>query len=276
RQPGGRRLDVPGALLVTCGLGALAFGVVRTESAGWTAPGTLVALGGGLVLLTVFVLVELRARSPLMPPAVFRSRAVSAANAALFTNGAAMFCMWYFMSLYMQNVLDYTPVQAGLAFVPQSLSIVVGATVAPRLMLVVGARNVAVLAALTAAVGYLWQSGMHAEGAYLTTVLGPGVLMALGAGLASTPLATLATAGAAPGDAGLVSGLVNTSRTMGGSLGLAVLSTVAAARTAGAESPAALAEGYALAFRSGAGILLAGVVLMIVTLPRTEKEAAHE
>ncbi|MDK1474018.1 MFS transporter [Streptomyces sp. 549] len=276
RQPGGRRLDVPGAVLVTCGLGALAFGVVRTESTGWTAPDTLAALGAGVVLLAVFVGVEFRTRSPLMPPSVFRSRTVSAANAAVFTNGAAMFCMWYFMSLYMQNVLDYPPLQAGLAFLPQSLSVMAGATVAPRLMLPLGARNVAVLGALTAAAGYLWQSGMHADGDYLTTVLGPGVLMALGAGLAVTPLAALATAGAAPGDGGLVSGLLNTSRTMGGALGLAVLSTVAAARTGGSADPSALAEGYALAFRTGAGILVASVVLMIVALPRTEREAAHE
>lgn len=130
----------------------------------------------------------------------------------------------------------------------------------------------AVLGTLVAVVGFAWQSRMTAEGSYATTILVPGVLMMLGAGLASTPLAALATSGAAPGEAGLVSGLVNTSRTMGGSLGLAVLSTLAAARTAGSGSPEALTEGYALAFRVGTGVLVAGVLLMWVWLPRTPRQ----
>ncbi len=112
------------------------------------------------------------------------------------------------------------------------------------------------------------RSTMTSDGGYVTSIMGPGILMMLGAGLASTPLASLATSGAAPGEAGLVSGMVNTSRTMGGSLGLAVLSTLAAARTGGADSPEALTEGYALAFRVGTGVLAGAVVLMLVWLPR--------
>lgn len=263
----GRRLDAPGAVLVTTGLGVVAFGIVRTESLGWTAPGALGPLGGGLLLLALFVLVESRTAAPLMPPAVFRSRAVSAANAAMFVNGAAMFCMWYFMSLYMQNVLDYTPLQAGLGFVPQSLSIVAGSKLAPRLIPGLGARNLAVLGSVVAGTGYLWQSTMQADGSYLGNVLGPGLLMALGAGLAATPLATVAVSGAAPGDTGLVSGLINTARTMGGALGLAALSTLAAGRIAGGTSPEDLTAGYALAFRAGAVILLGAVLLMLAALP---------
>ncbi|MCX5201548.1 MFS transporter [Streptomyces sp. NBC_00237] len=270
----GRKLDLPGAVLVTAGLATLAYGIVQTEAEGWTAAATLVPLSGGLLLIALFLLVEARAKSPLMPLKLFRVRSVSAANAAMFVNGSAMFCMWFFMTLYAQNVLGYTPLGAGLALVPSSLAIVTGSKLAPRLMPRVGARNLAALGTLIAATGFGWQSTMGADGTYATAILGPGILMMLGAGLASTPLAALATSGAAPGDAGLVSGLINTSRTMGGALGLAVLSTVAASRTGGGTSPEALTAGYALAFRTGTAVLLAGVVLMLVWLPRGPKKAA--
>ncbi|MCT2590174.1 MFS transporter [Streptomyces sp. N2-109] len=262
-----RRLDVPGALLVTAGLGSLAYGIVETESKGWTGAGALLPLFGGILLLAAFVAVEARTRAPLMPLKLFRMRSVSAANVAMFVNGAAMFCMWYFMSLYMQNVLDYTPIQAGLGFVPQSLAIVLGSKLAPPLMQRVGARNLAIAGTLTASAGYFWQSGMQADGGYLDSVLGPGLLMALGAGLSATPLASIATSGAAPGDAGLVSGLINTSRTMGGALGLAALSTVAASRIGDRTGPVAEASGHALAFRTGGWILIGSALLMMLTLP---------
>ncbi|MFD7086656.1 MFS transporter [Streptomyces sp. NPDC059896] len=263
-----RRLDLPGAVLVTAGLATVAYGIVQTEEQGWGAAATLLPLLGGALLLGAFVAVEARAKAPLMPLGLFRVRAVSAANAAMFVCGAASFAMWFFMTVYAQNVLGYTPLDAGLALIPSSLSIVLGSKLAPRLMPRVGARNLAVLGTLMAVAGFGWQSTMTADGTYLTSILGPGLLMMTGMGLASTPLAALATTGAAADDAGLVSGLINTSRTMGGALGLAVLSTVAASRTAGGTSPEALTEGYALAFRTGSGVLLAGVVLMVLWLPR--------
>ncbi|MFC5800174.1 MFS transporter [Streptomyces formicae] len=263
-----RRLDLPGAVLVTAGLATLAFGIVQTEQEGWAAAGTVVPLAAGLVLLLGFVGVEARAKSPLMPLKLFRVRSVSAANAAMFSCGAAMFCMWFFMTLYAQNVLGYTPLEAGLALMPSSLAVVVGSKLAPPLMRRLGARNVAVLGVLVSAAGFAWQSTMAAHGSYVTTIMLPGIVMMTGGGLAGTPLATLATSGADPSDAGLVSGLINTSRVMGGALGLAVLSTVAAARTGGGTSPEALTAGYALAFRTGTGVLLGGMVLMLLWLPR--------
>lgn len=271
-----RRLDLPGALLVTAGLGTLAWGVVQTESAGWTAAVSLVPLAAGLVLLAVFVAVEARTAAALVPLRLFRSRAVSAANAAIFVLGGAMFCMWYFVSLYMQNVLHYTPLQAGLGFVPQSLSIVVGSKAAPYLMARTSARAVTLAGVVTAALGCLWQSGMHADGGFLQTVTGPGILMALGAGMAGTPLASVAVGKAPHGEAGLVSGLVNTSRTMGGSLGLAALSTVATARIGGGSSPETLASGYGLAFRTAAGVLVLCAAIVLFALPRSEREESPE
>ncbi|TPQ17312.1 DHA2 family efflux MFS transporter permease subunit [Streptomyces sporangiiformans] len=263
-----RRLDLPGALLVTAGLATLAYGIVQTEIEGWTSSATLAPLVGGAVLLGLFLFVETRTKAPLMPLKLFRLRSVSSANVAMFLCGAAMFCMWFFMTLYAQNVLGYTPLEAGLALMPSSLAVVLGSQAAPRFMRAAGARTAAVIGTLVAAAGFGWQSTMNADGTYLTAILFPGILMMLGAGLAATPLASLATSGAAPGDAGLVSGLVNTSRTMGGALGLSVMSTIAAARTAGGTSAAELTEGYALAFRTGAGVLIVGVVLMLLWLPR--------
>ena len=268
RNGDGRRLDLPGALLVTAGLGTLAYGISQTEAEGWTAAATVVPLAAGLALIALFLVVEARTAAPLMPLGLFRVRAVSSANAAMFVNGSAMFCMWFFMTLYAQNVLGYTPFEAGLALVPSSLAVLLGSKSAPRFLPVFGARNVAVFGTLLAAAGFGWQSMMTPQGNYLTEIMFPGILMMLGAGLTATPLAALATSGAAPGEAGLVSGLVNTSRTMGGSLGLAVMSTIAATRTAGSGTAGALTEGYALVFRTGTGVLLAGAVLMLVWLPR--------
>ncbi|MFJ4198814.1 DHA2 family efflux MFS transporter permease subunit [Streptomyces sviceus] len=268
RSGAGRRLDLPGALLVTGGLAVLAYGISQTEAEGWTAAATLVPLATGLALVGAFLVVESRTAAPLMPLGLLRVRAVASANAAMFLSGAALFCTWYFITLYAQNVLGYSPLEAGLSMLPSSLAIVLGSKLAPRLMHRLGARRVAALGTLVALSGYGWQSTMTSDGGYVTSIMGPGILMMLGAGLASTPLASLATSGAAPGEAGLVSGLVNTSRTMGGSLGLAVLSTLAAARTGGADSPEALTEGYALAFRVGTGVLVGAAVLMLVWLPR--------
>lgn len=268
RAEGRRRVDLLGAVLVTAGLASTAYGIVQTEEAGWTATATLVPLVGGPVLLALFTLVEARAASPLMPLRVLGARAVASANVAMLVIGSATFAMWYFMTVYAQNVLDYSALEAGLALMPSSLAVVVGSKAAPRLMARVGAKNLALIGTAVAAAGFGWQSTMTAHGSYLTAVCLPGVLMMAGAGLASTPLASLATSGAAPGEAGLVSGLVNTSRTMGGALGLAVLSTVAAARTGDAAGPAALTAGYALAFRTAGTVLVGGLLLMLLWLPR--------
>ncbi|MGW0991861.1 MFS transporter [Streptomyces sp. NPDC002523] len=276
RAGDGRRLDLPGALLVTAGLATLAYGIVQTEAEGWTAAATLVPLCAGLALIALFLLAEARTAAPLMPLGLLRLRSVASANAAMFVSGSAMFSMWFFMTLYAQNVLHYSPLEAGVALVPSSLSVVVGSKLAPRLMRSAGARTVATAGTLVAATGFGWQSTMSAHGPYVTGIMIPGILMMLGAGLAATPLASLATSGAAPGEAGLVAGLVNTSRTMGGSLGLAVMSTVAAAGTGDGGGPDALTDGYALAFRTSAALLVGGAALMLVWLPRGVSPAAAE
>jgi EmrB/QacA subfamily drug resistance transporter len=270
RRPGiVRRLDLPGAFLVTAGTAALAYGIAQSSSYGWASPRSLTPLLGGLALLGLFLLVQARTAQPLMPLGLLRVRSVTSANAVLLAVGAASFCMWYFLTLYMQNVLGYSPVVTGLAFIPHTIAIILGSKLAPRLMTRTGLPAVALCGGALGTAGFLWQSRLNEHGAFLGTVLGPGVCMAFGAGLMMTPIAAAATSGVAAGDQGLVSGLLNTSRQLGGALGLTVLATVAAAHTT-SNAPAALAEGYATAFRYAAGVILLGTVL-VALLPNPRR-----
>lgn len=270
---GRARLDLPGAILVTGGLATLAYGIVQTEESGWTAPATLTPLLAGALVLALFVWWETRATAPLMPLRIFRTRAVSAANATMALCASTTFGMWFFMTVYAQNVLGYTPLQAGLALVPSSASVIVGSKLSPRLLPRFGARPIAVTGVLIAAAGFAWQSTMTPDGTYTTAILIPGLLMMFGIGIGSTPLAILATTSAPPSEAGLASGLINTSRTMGGALGLSILSTVAAAWTTDTPTPASLTAGYAAAFRVAACVLVATAALMAVWLPGRERKS---
>ncbi|WP_443071900.1 MFS transporter [Streptomyces sp. NBC_01477] len=267
-----RRLDIPGALLVTAGVTAIAYGIAETESHGWTSAVSLGPLVGGLALLAVFTAVEARTAQPLIPLRLFTIRSVASANTVLFTAGAATFSVWYFLSLYMQQVLHYSPIRAGLSFLPHTIAIIIGSKLAPRLMNRIDARLISVVGGVVAVAGIVWQSRITADGTFLGIILGPGILTMLGAGLLLTPVSAVAMSGVGRGEQGLVSGLLNTSRQLGGALGLTVLATAAASRiaartSAGAGSGEALASGYGLAFLIGAGFLAVGTCL-VVLLPR--------
>ncbi len=269
-----RRLDVPGALLVTGGVAALAYGIVESGPHGWGAAGVLLPILGGVLLLAVFALVETRTKVPLIPLGLFRSRSVTAGNAVMLVCSLAMFSMWYFMSLYLQNVLHYSPLRAGFGFLPYSTAIILGSKLAPRIMVRVGGRTLAVAAVLMEVAGFLWQSRMTDHGTYLTTILGPALLMSFGAGVVATVLAATATSGVAPSEAGLSSGLVNTSRQMGGAIGLTILSTVAAGRVGSATTTTSvLAAGYGRVYLVAACFLLSAAVIMVLALPRAPRPA---
>ncbi len=181
------------------------------------------------MLLAAFGVIEARlAAHPLVPLRLFRSRAVTGANLVMFTFGVAMFAMWFFLSLYLQQVIGYDPVITGLTFLPQTAAIAVGATIAGRLAPRLGPRNVLIAGAAFAAVGLYWLSFIRAGDSYWTGACGGGIVATFGMGLAFTPIALSATGGVRREEAGLASGLVNSSRQIGASLGLAVLSTVAA------------------------------------------------
>ncbi|NKZ02859.1 MFS transporter [Actinomadura latina] len=263
RHPEGRaRLDVPGAVLVTAGVGLLAFGIGQTQDHGWTS---LIPLAAGLALLGLFVGVEARTRHPLVPLRLFRLRSVAVGNIATLVLMTAGFALWYFLSLYMQNVLHYSAVRTGLSFLPHTVGIILGSRLAPALMARMDARILAGAGGLLAAAGFAWQSAvLDAGGTFLGSILGPGATMALGFGLLMTPLVEASTSGADDSEAGTVAGVVNTSRVIGGAIGLTVLGTAAAASSD-------LADGYATAFLVAAAITAAGTAL-VAFLPRPRRQ----
>lgn len=256
------RLDVPGALLVTAGVALLDFGIGQTQAHGWFALRSLGPLVVGLVALAAFVAVEARTAEPLVPLQLFRRRSVAVGNLATLVATSGGFALWYLLSLYMQNVLRYGPVRTGLAFLPHTLGVIAGSRLAPTVMSRVGARPAAAIGGLLAAGGFAWQSAVLPDGTFVGAILGPGFTMCLGFGLLMTPLVDAATAGVAANTAGAVAGIVNTSRTIGGAVGLTVLAT-----TAAAGAGAGPGGGYAAAFRLAAAVTVAGTAL-VALLPR--------
>ena len=275
-----RSFDVAGALTVTAGLVVLVFGIVRTEAWGWGDARTLGLLAAGLALLGAFVLIEGRlARAPLVPLRLFGSREVTGANLVVFALGASAFAMWYFVSLYLQERLGLSPLQAGLAFLPMSLAIVGVSTFAGRAVARVGAGRMLAAGMALIAVGMLLFARVATDGSYLADVLVPSLITAAGIGCSFVPVTIAAVAGVAYAEAGLASGLVNTFRQVGGSLGLAVLATLGAQRTAdalagGAGAADALTAGYHRAFLAGAGFAAAGALVALVLLVRPGPGAA--
>jgi EmrB/QacA subfamily drug resistance transporter len=265
------RLDIAGSVAVTAGLGALVYAIVGTETHPWGSATTLSLLGIAAVLLAVFAIIELRlASAPLVRFTLFRSRSVSGANLVMFLIGAAFFSMWYFLSLYLQNVLGYSALRTGLAFLPMGVTIIIGAQASSRILPRTGVRPLLLGGTVVAAGGFAWLSAISPHSTYWAHVFGPGCLIALALGMLFTPLAAAATTGVAFRDAGLASGVLNTSRQIGGSLGLAVLATIATDRAhallAGRDtSPtAALSAGYSRAFVVAAGLSIAATLAAFV------------
>lgn len=272
----GRHYDLAGALSVTVGLVLVTFAIVRTNVNGWGSVATLAVMAGGVALLGIFLLIEGRlARRPLVPLRIFASRALSAANVVVFFLGSTVFAMWYFVSLYLQQVLRFSAIEAGLAFLPMTLAIIAASTFAGRLVARFGAGRVLSVGMALIAIGMLLFSAVRTGGSYAGDVLLPSLLTALGIGLSFVPVTIAATSGVDRGDAGLAAGLVNTSRQFGGSLGLAILATVAGQRTAslahGARvSAGALTAGFHVAFLLGGAFALAGALTAGAALTRGE------
>jgi len=274
--------DLPGAVTATVGLSLLVFGIVRTDVTGWGSASTLGLIAGGLVLLAVFVAIEGRfAKSPLMPLRIYSSRTLTASNLVILLLGAAIFAMWFFVSLYLQQVLGYTPIEAGLAFLPMTIAIATFSTLAPRLVQRFGAKPLLVTGMALQTVGLLLFTDVAVGGTYLGNVLAPSVIVAAGMGIAFVPVTISAVAGVAPKEAGLASGLVNTSRLFGGALGLAILAALATARTnsdlhhfvGSHAAAAALTDGFQLAFVVAAAFALAGGLVAAFGLPRVPSRA---
>jgi EmrB/QacA subfamily drug resistance transporter len=265
-----RNFDVAGATLVTGGLFAITYGIVRTDTLGWGSAGVVAPLAAGAALIGLFALVEGRfADAPLVPLSVFRMRQLRGANIAIFLMYAAMFALWFFLTLYLQQVLGFSAIEAGLSFLPMTLSVVAGSSIAPRLISRFGVRPAVSGALLVATAGMLLLTGVRPDGTYPAQVLPGGVLTMLALGVALVGSTIAAVQGVPESQTGLASGLLNTSRLMGGALGLAVLGTIAANHTrsvTAASHAAALSDGYGLAFTVGAGFTVAGALVAAVML----------
>jgi EmrB/QacA subfamily drug resistance transporter len=267
-----RRFDVAGAVSVTAGLSILVYALVDAESAGWGSAQTVGLLALSVGLLAAFGAIEARSAQPLVPFRIFRLRGLRAANATMLAFAAGMFSMFFFVSLYMQQVLGFEPLEAGLAYLPLSVGIIVSAGVASQLATRLGVRPVLLPGLVLTAAGLAWFSRVSPDGSFVADVLGPSLLAAVGLGMVFVSATIAAVGGVRERDSGLASGLINTSQQLGGALGLAVLSTLATSRTgdvAGAARPDAhaLTEGFQLAFLGTAGFALVALALAAALMP---------
>jgi EmrB/QacA subfamily drug resistance transporter len=255
------RLDIPGAATATLGLGALVLGITQVEQHGWTAAQTLVPAAVAAVLLWGFVALQRRTAEPLMPLSLLRLPGLVAANTVTLVSGAGLFAIWFFLTLYMQEVLGYTPLQAGVGFLPHTFAVILGTQATTRWLGGRDARLVISPALALSAAGFVLLWLADAGTGYLLGVALPGALVMFGAGVAFPPIIGAATAGVAPEVHGLASGVLNTTRMVGGALGLAVLATVAASRTshvagAGPADAHALVAGFQAAYLVAAGTMV--------------------
>jgi EmrB/QacA subfamily drug resistance transporter len=273
--------DLAGAATVTGGLMALVYAIVNAQSAGWTSGRTLGFFAAATVLLAAFVVIELRSTAPLVRLSIFRIRSLLTANVAMFLAMSGMFAMFFFNTLYLQRVLGYGPLEAGLAFLPFTAGVMLSATVASQFATRLGVRPIAAVGFLLTAGGLILLTQLPVDGSYLTDVLPALLLASLGMGAVFMPLTLVATTGLDDEDQGLASGLFNTSQQIGGALGLAVLSTLATSKmsAAGGSSTHALVVGFHWAFAAGALFSLAALAVLVVLLrkrhvARIEEQAA--
>ena len=274
--------DAAGAVTVTGGLALLVYALVDANNAGWTSTQTLGLGAIALALLAAFGVIETRTSNPLMPFSIFRLRTLRGADAVGLLIGMSLFALFFFLSLYMQQVLGYDALQTGFAYLPLALNLIVSAGVASNLVTRVGFKPTLIAGLLLIAVGLVWFAQVSPGGSYLGDVLFPSLVTAWGLGLAFVPVTIAAVTGTRPDEAGLASGLINTAQQVGGALGLAILAAVANGRTdsalsSGVRNPAvALTEGFQDAFLVGAGFtLLAAVLAAVMISSRDSREHAE-
>ena len=259
--------DLAGAVTVTSGLMALVFGLVHSSQHGWSSTWTIVPFIGSAILLTLFVLIETRSAEPLVRLSIFRVRSLLTANLSMFLAFSGMFAMFFFNSLYIQKVLGYGPLETGLAFLPFTGGIMISAGLASGLAPRIGVRPIAGVGMVLTVVAMVLFARMPVGGSYAIDVL-PGLLVgSLGMGAIFMPITLMATTGLKDSDQGLASGLFNTSQQVGGALGLAILSTIAASHTSHPKLVADAVQGYHYAF-GGAAVFVALSLLVLVTLLR--------
>jgi EmrB/QacA subfamily drug resistance transporter len=276
-----KTFDLPGAVLVTAGLSSLVYAITQGGNQGWTSGRTLGFIGASLALLAAFGWWEQRHAEPLMRFGILRTKTIAGANVAGFIMGTAMFSMFLMLTLYMQQVLGYSPMKTGVAYLAVAGTAILWSALAAQLVTRVGVKPILVIGmtALTAGLVYFTQVSVH--GSYLRDLLPGFLLTGLGIGFAFVPISIAALAGVRASEAGLASGLFNTSQQIGGALGIAALSTIATSHTgsaiaAGTAVPSALVDGFTAAFIVGAGIAAVGIVAALTLIRRDELEQAPE
>jgi predicted MFS family arabinose efflux permease len=264
----------------------LVFAIVKAQDYGWTSARTLGLGAVAVALLGAFVAIEARSKAPLIRLSIFRSRNISGANGVMLLVIGGMYAFFFLVSLYVQQVLGYSPLQAGLAFLPFTLGIIVGAGVSQPLARRIPVHYIALIGIALAVLGLVILRGAGIDGTYLGNLL-PGIIpMSIGMGMTFLPLTLIATTGVSVSDAGLASGLFNTSQQVGGALGLAVLSTIAANYTTnllgdlgGAPTPQqqldAVVQGFHVAYLGGIGLLLLGAVVLVAVLRARDMAAVQ-
>ncbi|GAA1249139.1 MFS transporter [Kitasatospora nipponensis] len=285
RRPG--RFDLLGTVTVSLALTCLVWALTTARGAGWRDPRVPGALVGSVVLLAAFVVIERRRPNALVPPRLLRTGRLAAGNLLMALMGSVWIALFVFLSLYQQQVLGMTALDAGLGQLPFAMANMLGSTLAPRISRRIGARRSVIAALLTEAGGMLWLSRIGVHGGYLTDVLGPVVLIGLGLSTAFVQVTALSLEGVPAQDAALAGGLVNTTRQIGGVIGLAALSTLASSITAHASTGQshleAVTAGYRTAFGVCAAVLATSALLALLlirpadhALPLTDAQGAGE
>jgi predicted MFS family arabinose efflux permease len=280
---GASTFDIPGAVTVTAGLALLVYAVVDAVNVGWGSTSTILRLAGAAALLIAFLVIEMRQRHPLMPFSIFRLRTLRGADIVGLLIGMSLFSMFFFISLYLQNVLHFSPIKTGISYLPLAVGIILAAGAASQLVTRLGFKPPLIAGLLFVAGGLLWFSQVPGTGgSYTADILGPSLLAAVGLGFSFVPVTIAAVTGTEPHEAGLASGLINTSQQVGGALGLAILATVANSRTqslfhAGVHNAnVALTKGFDRAFLVGAGFAVVGAILAAVLISsRDSREHAE-
>lgn len=276
-----RAFDVAGAVTITAALSLLVYAVIDASEAGWGSTKTLGLIALALVLFAAFVVIELRSRKPLVPFSIFRIRTLTGANVVGILVGASLFSMFFFISLYMQQVLGYSAIHAGLSYLPLAVTISLAAGVASQLVTTLGYKTVLAAGLLFIVAGLLWFSRVSVGGGFTTDILGPSLLAAIGLGFSFVTTTIAAVSGVEEEESGLASGLINTSQQVGGALGLAVLASLATTHTedllgSGSGLKPALTEGFQTAFLGGAAIAALGFVLTLVLIKGSDSRAHVE
>jgi len=272
-----RTLDIPGAVAITAGLALLVYTLVDAATVGWTSTETIIRGVIALVLIAAFVVIEVRTRKPLVPFSIFRNRTLRGANIVAILTGMSLFSMFFLITLYLQQVLGQDALKAGLSYLPLSVSIILAAGIAGALVTKIGFKPVLVTGLLLVAVALAWFTQIEVGGSFLSDVLGPSVLAGVGLGLTFVPVTIAAMSGTKPEEAGLASGLINTSQQIGGALGLAILASIANSSTndafaTGATKVVALNQGFQDAFLVGAFFALAGAILAALLISSNDSK----